>query len=72
MGNMSYCRFENTAKDLSDCLEATYNEELSGLSETEINGFLDLVKKCKTIAKLYEDYTKGELMDMINEFNDIY
>lgn len=30
MSNMSYCRFENTASDLRDCLEALDNgEEIS-------------------------------------------
>lgn len=27
MANMSYCRFENTAKDLADCV-SEFNEEL--------------------------------------------
>ena len=27
MGNMSYCRFENTARDLRDCLEAINDGE---------------------------------------------
>ena len=44
MANMSYCRFENTYRDLLDCVntlsiamddELTYTEFLDTLSETE-------------------------------------
>ena len=31
MGNMSYCRFENTARDLADCVRAIQNGETDGL-----------------------------------------
>lgn len=27
MSNMSYCRFQNTAKDLRDCIENWYGDE---------------------------------------------
>ena len=33
---MSYCRFENTSKDLEDCIEAIENNEISELNEYEI------------------------------------
>ena len=32
MGSMSYCRFENTAKDLGDCVRALLNGEVEPLS----------------------------------------
>ena len=28
MANLSYCRFQNTARDLSDCVEAIDNHEI--------------------------------------------
>ncbi len=28
MGNMSYCRFENTAQDLQDCVRAIENGDV--------------------------------------------
>ena len=33
MANMSYCRFQNTNMDMSDCIEALYDEE--ELSDSE-------------------------------------
>ena len=38
MGNMSYCRFENTAHDLRDCLDAIQNRETEDLSTYEVEG----------------------------------
>ena len=35
MANMSYCRFENTFKDLRDCYKALGENELSELSDSE-------------------------------------
>ena len=39
MGNMSYCRFENTARDLGDCVEALLNKEAEELSHYELNEY---------------------------------
>ena len=36
MANMSYCRFENTYRDLMDCLNALQNGA-DGLSDRELN-----------------------------------
>jgi len=39
MANLSYCRFENTARDLSDCVEAIDNQEISTeSSDSELEG----------------------------------
>ena len=40
---MSYCRFENTARDLNDCVQAINNGETENLSEYELNGLRDLL-----------------------------
>ena len=50
MANMSYCRFENTVKDLYDCSK---NMDDTDLSETEEKARLRLIRICKEIA---EDY----------------
>ncbi len=50
MGNMSYCRFENTYEDLVDCCEALQESELDELSETERKYAEKLIKLCKKIA----------------------
>ena len=50
MGNLSYCRFENTTKDLADCLvfmdetDLTYSEEKFRLA---------LINYCCDIALKY-------------------
>lgn len=51
MANMSYCRFENTYKDLKDCYLNIDNE----LSESEENYRKKLIKLCKEIAEYCED-----------------
>ena len=54
MGNMSYCRYENTAKDLRDCVnalwEADVDEPLS--SSYEARGLRDLLYFAKEIVDL--------------------
>ena len=47
MGNMSYCRFENTLKDLRDCYE---NMEDTGMSSTEKSARQKLIELCDDIA----------------------
>ena len=53
---MSYCRFENTARDLADCLHALENgEHTEDLSSYEKNGLEDLLSYCETIFFMKED-----------------
>lgn len=60
MANMSYCRFENTSKDMLDCLEALDNQETNDLSHYEIKGLRDLLQYAKDIVEL-EDEIEGIL-----------
>jgi hypothetical protein len=48
MANMSYCRFQNTAKDLDDCLENFY--EADDLSEEESSARKWIIKMAIQIA----------------------
>jgi len=50
MPNMSYCRFENTYRDLLDCLD-NMNEQLS---KSEAGYKESLVDVCKEIIDEYE------------------
>ena len=43
MPNMSYCRFENTSKDMRDCLYALDRGEAEDLSNYEIEGLKNLL-----------------------------
>jgi hypothetical protein len=59
MGNMSYCRFENTANDLKDCVWALNDEDIrqGDLGGYEIRGLKDLLDYAKDIVHM-EDYIK--------------
>lgn len=51
MSNMSYCRFENTLRDLEDCAEAIAEQEK--LSESERKAKNRLIELCIDIANDY-------------------
>tara|TARA_R110000822_G_scaffold18590_1_gene61291 strand:+ start:2576 stop:2764 length:189 start_codon:yes stop_codon:yes gene_type:complete len=45
---MSYCRFENTTRDMEDCVEQLRERTLDDLNEDELRSlgsFLDLAKE---------------------------
>ena len=54
---MSYCRFENTSKDLQDCIEAIQNhhEECTDLSRYELRALSDLLEQAEEIIDLSEE-----------------
>jgi len=54
MGNMSYCRYENTAKDLMDCVNALWQADIDEqLSSTyEYHGLSRLLANAKEIVEL--------------------
>jgi hypothetical protein len=51
MPNMSYCRFQNTLRDLYDCNEHIEDE----VSQDEEKARKRLIKLCKSIADAYAD-----------------
>lgn len=51
MSNMSYCRFENTYRDLEDCLDALIDGK--ELSESEQRHKQWLIELCCRIAEEY-------------------
>ena len=66
MGNMSYCRFENTLADMEDCLNALENgldpEELSGYEVSALRDFAETAYQIATkddyinrVLALYEE-----------------
>ena len=67
MGNMSYCRFENTARDLQDCLDAIENGEINDLSsQYEVDALDELLEICTNIVRY-----KDEIEDVVyNNNND--
>jgi hypothetical protein len=55
MGNMSYCRFENTLKDLRDCYKDMSETDFYELSETEQEARNKLVALCQNISEQFEE-----------------
>ena len=57
MSNMSYCRFENTAGDLGDCIEAIrdWEDECKDLSDYELSSLKDLLIQAREIIELEDD-----------------
>ena len=53
---MSYCRFENTARDLRDCVQAIENgEHTDDLSSYEKDGLEELLDYCEAIFFMKEE-----------------
>lgn len=57
MGNMSYCRFENTALALQDCVHAIEEREVYEFSDYELRGFKTLIELAQEIVDM-EDSTE--------------
>lgn len=57
MANMSYCRFENTASDLDDCIDAMrFADDMVelDLSESEQDEFTRMAKLCRQYLKEFD------------------
>tara|TARA_R100001460_G_scaffold104533_1_gene150334 strand:- start:639 stop:1064 length:426 start_codon:yes stop_codon:yes gene_type:complete len=66
MGNMSYCRFENTSGDLIDCQEAIENGEMSvEMSEYEREGLEIILNCCEEIYHMSD-----EIRDALKRWDD--
>ena len=59
---MSYCRFENTANDLQDCVNAIRNGETDELNEYEVEGLKRLLDLCNDMVN-DEDFIKEIIED---------
>ena len=67
MGNMSYCRFENTLADMRDCLNALENGlDVEELSEYEIDALAEFADVARQIARF-----ESNIADVVNEFEEI-
>ena len=60
---MSYCRFENTARDLRDCVNAIRRGETDELSDYELEGLQEILELAQEIIddqafikEILEDY----------------
>ena len=65
MGNMSYCRCENTAADLRDCLSAIHRGETDDLSSYEIAGLTNIMDMANELVEMEDDII--ELLNRLKE-----
>jgi len=59
MANMSYCRFENTSSDLSDCLYAL-KYEFEDISPNEKDWAKRMYEQCKEFVEVWEEQNEEE------------
>ena len=52
---MSYCRFENTAKDMQDCIYAIEERDLYEFSDYELSGFKEVYELAQEIVSMEDD-----------------
>ena len=59
---MSYCRFENTARALRDCVNAIQDNEINDLSTYEVDGLAELQLLAMDLINL-----KSEIEDLLTK-----
>ena len=50
MCNMSYCMFENTVRDMEDCIERIEQNDVGDLSDSEQIAYEEFIEHCVNIA----------------------
>ena len=55
---MSYCRFENTAKDMQDCVYAIEERDVYEFSNYELSGFKSVLELAQEIVDMEDDIEK--------------
>jgi|TARA_R100000656_G_scaffold598_1_gene992 hypothetical protein len=55
MPNMSYCRFENTTRDIQDCLDAIEDGDTRELSRYEATALREFLVLAEEILKYESD-----------------
>jgi len=64
MANMSYCRFENTLRDLIDCYN---NMDGYQLSKSEFDARKKMIEMCIDIVERYDELVNEEFVDEFSE-----
>ena len=61
MANMSYCRFENTLRDLQECIDSLQNfDNLSESEDLAMRKMIDVAKNYVEIAEDIEDDSEDD------------
>ena len=55
---MSYCRFENTAKAMQDCVYAIEERDVYEFSDYELRGFKEVYGLAQAIVDMEDDIEK--------------
>ena len=55
---MSYCHFENTAKDMRDCVYAIEERDVYEFSDYELRGFKEVYELAQEIVNMENDIEK--------------
>jgi len=55
MANMSYCRFQNTYRDLQDCVFALNNNGPDTLSDDELAAAKMMMQLCDQMQSFYDE-----------------
>jgi hypothetical protein len=64
MSNMSYCRFQNTLRDLQDCQDHIND---GNLDQHEKSARMELIRVCMEIVDDYEDDQEDKYTGAENE-----
>ena len=65
MPNMSYCRFENTTKDMQDCLYAIEEGDTRDLSRYEASALREFLN----LAEMIQNYAP-DIEAILEEYED--
>jgi hypothetical protein len=60
MANMSYCRFENTLRDLRDCYN---NMDNDNLSKSEFSARKQMIEMCINIVNQHDGIIEQEFLE---------
>lgn len=76
MGNMSYCKFQNTLKDLRDCHRTFVDMECGGedpLSRDELEAAKELAAECLAVVELLtQDEKKSMTAEGVQDMIDLW
>tara|TARA_R100001244_G_scaffold125681_1_gene95683 strand:+ start:112 stop:309 length:198 start_codon:yes stop_codon:yes gene_type:complete len=65
MANMSYCRFENTTRDMQDCIDAIEEGDANELSRYEASALREFL----ALADVIKDY-EPDIEAILEEYED--
>ena len=70
MSNMSYCMFENTARDLADCVSRMEEAESMGdldMNDYELQAFHSMFRIAREFLAEHERLLNTEAVDLMEE-----